>query len=197
MDQPPPKRHIDLRRVDCFLDSCSLLNLFGSGRCEDILGAISGTAVIVDRVASETIYVYHGGQRSDARQRQPVNIPRLVEAGLLLVVGLETDAEAVTFVNLAAELDDGEALTCALAIHRGGAVATDDRKALRLLRDTAPHVPTYRTSELIKQWSDGVSLPGSDLRRLLIDVQERASFIPPRDDPLRGWWESLVRGSQV
>lgn len=41
--------------------------------------------------------------------------------------------EEETYVNLALQLDDGEAATGALAIHRGAVVATDDRKAIRIL----------------------------------------------------------------
>lgn len=163
-------------------------------RCEDILRAVPGRATVGDRVASEAIYVFRGGGGSDAREREPVDLRPLIEAGLLRVVGLETDSEAATFVSFAAELDDGEALTCALAIHRGGAVATDDRKALRVLRDRAPQVARHTTSQLIKQWSDAINLPSADLRRILIDVQERASFVPSRRDPLQDWWASLVRG---
>lgn len=183
--------------ADCFFDACSLLNLFGSRRCEDVLRAVPGRATVGDRVASETIYVFRGGGGPDARDREPVDLLPLIEAGLLRVTGLETDSEAAAFVSLAAELDDGEALTCALAIHRGGAVATDDRKALRVLRDRAPHVATYTTSQIIKQWSDGVNLPDAELRRILVDVQERANFVPSRRDPLQGWWGSIGRAANA
>jgi predicted nucleic acid-binding protein len=53
---------------------------------------------------------------------------------------VNNETEATTFVDLSREMDDGEALTCALAMHRQCDVATDDRKARRILSARAPQV---------------------------------------------------------
>src|SRR4051812_35969525 len=58
------------------------------------------------------------------------------------------------FVQLAADIDDGEAMTCALAVRRGYAVATDDRKTLRLLRERHPQVQILSTSSIVSGWID-------------------------------------------
>jgi len=40
---------------------------------------------------------------------------------------------------------------------------------------------------------DGCRPLASELQRVLLDVQERARFVPGRYDPLQGWWEAAVR----
>lgn len=45
-----------------------------------------------------------------------------------------------------------------------------------------------RTSELVKEWSEVRAVSDRDVRRVLRHIQERASFVPPRDDPLLEWW---------
>ena len=64
---------------------------------------------------------------------EPVDLSSLVDEGLVRVMALETPGEEATFVELAALVDDGEAITGALAAHRQCALATDDRKARRVL----------------------------------------------------------------
>lgn len=177
---------------DYLIDACSLLNLFGSRRCEEILRVIPGACAIVDRVAQEAIYVFRGGDGPDARERERVDIEPLRQVGLLRGIGVETDAEAATFVALAAELDDGEALTCALAIHRGAAVVTDDRKALNLLRARAPDVDVFTTSQLVRRWAETNSVTAAAVRAALLDIQDRARFIPSRSDPLYVWWQDAA-----
>ena len=56
-----------------------------------------------------------------------------------MVMRLETPSEEASFVELAAVLDDGEAVTGAIALNRGHLVAIDDRKARRVLGGKAPN----------------------------------------------------------
>ena len=76
-----------------------------------------------------------GGEHSaqEPEEREPVEIGSLVTTGLIQVITLDNEAEAITFIDLASEMDDGEAMTCALAMHRECDVATDNRKARRVL----------------------------------------------------------------
>ncbi len=176
------------------IDACSLLNLVGSRRCEEVLRTLPGACAIVHRVADEAVYVFRGGGGSDAHERESVELQRFTESGLLTVIGLASDDEAETFVALAAQLDDGEALTCALAIHRGSTVVTDDGKALKLLRERCPQVSTLATSQVMKRWADSVQSADPQVQAALLDIHERARFTPPRSDPLFEWWRALVSG---
>src|SRR5581483_10436728 len=107
-----------------------------------------------------------------------VDISPLVAPGLLELLAVETPDEAASYVSFAAELDDGEAMTCALALHRGALVATDDRKALRLLAARAPQIRVRSTAQLLKEWADSASLAPTELRAVLTDVRQRARFAP-------------------
>jgi hypothetical protein len=47
-----------------------------------------------------------------------INLQPLVAQGIIRVVLFESEAEENAFVNFAVELDDGEAITGAIAVHR-------------------------------------------------------------------------------
>lgn len=175
------------------LDACCLLNLYATRRLTEILQANPVRFAVAERAAAETLYVRRGGSGDDADEQDPVDLQSLVSDGLLQILHLETDNEAASFVQFAAELDDGEAMTCALAVHRGAAVATDDRKALKVLGARAPGVRVYTTAELIKSWAESEQVAESDLKRVLADVRERARFAPGKHDRLQAWWETIVR----
>ena len=99
-------------------------------------------------------------------------------------------AEAATFVTLAADMDDGEAVTIAIARHRGFSGATDDRKARRSLAEA--QVQVFSSLELLRMWCDSRSLSTREVTRLLTYVRDRGRFVPPRGDPLQGWWDADV-----
>lgn len=66
-----------------------------------------------------------------------VELDSFVNSKCLTVYGLSGNEEQSLYIDYAADLDDGEAMTLALAFSRGFTVATDDRKARRIfLEDT-------------------------------------------------------------
>ena len=97
----------------------------------------------------------------------------------------------MTFIDLATELDDGEAMTLALAIHRAHTVATDDRKAIRLL---ANRCPLLTTPNLIKTWVDHDQPPSLDTRTTIMNIRDHGRYAPHTDHPLRAWWDVTVSG---
>lgn len=107
------------------------------------------------------------------------------------VIELEGEEELAAFVHFAARLDDGEASICALAVIRGGIVATDDRKALRVLAEWAPEVPTLQTAELIYAWA--APLTDAEVGQALHLIATEASFFPRRGTPRYAWWRSFFR----
>src|SRR5438552_17812391 len=94
------------------LDACCLLNLHATRRLEEILTAVQGRFAVAERVAAETLYTRRGGSGDDADEKDPVDMGSLVALGLLEVLPVETPDEAASYVGFAAELDDGEAMTC-------------------------------------------------------------------------------------
>lgn len=173
------------------LDSCCLLNLYASGRLAEIADALPHRLLVADRVQAEALWVRRGGTGDDADARDLVDTATLVAAGTLSVEVL-APPELADFVRFAIEVDDGEAATAALALHRGYDVATDDGKARRLLRTHVPHAHLYSTLDMLKHWADMSSVPIADLRAVLVGVRDRASFLPPRRDQLRAWAEAIL-----
>ena len=83
---------------------------------------------------------------------------------------------------------DGEAECGAIAFNRGFAVATDDRKAIRVLGHLDPPLATVRTSELLRRWESSAAVARERVASVLRDVRDRARFEPSRGDPLYDWW---------
>jgi hypothetical protein len=196
-----------------FLDACCAINLLATGAAEEILRSLPFDVCVTPRVLEEEV-LYVGGELDDElaeaggeedqgasgpdpaeQARRAVGLLPLVELGALEVAGALSDEELETFISLALEVDDGEAETATAAIHRGGAVATDDRKAIRVLRARAADVTIHLTSSLVRAWVDARAVPDERVRLVLLAIQRHASFVPPRDDPNRDWWVKIVGGS--
>ena len=100
-------------------------------------------------------------------------------------------AETALFVALAAEIDDGEAATLAIARERGLDVATDDRKARRVAQRLNLPEPV-RTSRLLHDYCSAANLPESEVAEVLRATEQRARFRPPVSDPLHPWWTKAL-----
>lgn len=170
------------------LDACAVVNLYATRWMGPILAAVGGP--VVDVVAREAQFVWRGGSGDDAREREQVDVQPFVTAGLLQVLSTEEEDELRTFVDLTLIVGDGEAMTAALAIHRGFVVVTDDRKASRILTERG--VTLRGTLDLVKVWSE-IETPASDvLSTALSDLRQRASYLPPKGHPLREWWDDIL-----
>lgn len=174
------------------LDACCLMNLYATRFLEQILESLPMEFAIAERVQAEAIYVRRGGTGEDAEERDFIDLSHALGAGLLRVVSPESEPEEEAYVSFATELDDGEAMTCGIAVVRGWSIATDDRKTLRVFGSHSSGLPVHTTAALIKRWVESVNMPTEVLRQVLLDVSERARFIPRNVDPLSGWWKSTT-----
>jgi predicted nucleic acid-binding protein len=175
------------------LDACCVLNLYATGRMEAILRALPLPCAVAERVVAEALHVRRGGDGEDADERDPVDLAPLIAQGLIEVLRLETDEEAASFVGFAAQLDDGEAMTCALALHRDGVVGTDDRKARRVCGMQEPPLEIQTTPTMLKAWGESGQIASTELKQALFRIRERARFAPGKRDPLQVWWEAALR----
>ena len=89
-------------------------------------------------------------------------------------------------MRLASLVDDGEAVTSALALHRDCSIAIDDRKARRVLGEVMPEVALVSTLELMQLWFEEASVPTGELQKALMAMQTGASYLPGRRDSLYG-----------
>lgn len=177
------------------LDACVLMNLYASGQMESVLAAISETFTVAIYVMKfEALSVYKTSKYDAPNNREPVQIQSLIDKGLLLVVDLESDAEKISFISFSAQrLDDGEAITMAIARHRNWAVATDDRRAKRIINSYYDHIQIVSTPELIKHWIE-CEKPAQDLvSQVISNIETRANYLVGKKHPLYEWWQTCKK----
>ncbi len=181
----------DQTSVLTLLDACAVISLFATRRMGDILDEVDGPVAVVDLVLRESLYVRRGGSGEDARDLEPIDLIPFQRTGRLAVIKVEDEAELKLLIELVEEfrLDDGEAMTAAVAINRGCVMVTDDGKAERRL---SGRVALRSSLDLIKTWADGQAIAPAVVAAALMDVYERRSYLPPARHPLKGWWDSLV-----
>ncbi len=176
------------------LDASCLLNLYATDRMLEIAAALPWQLAVADYVLEqEALYVRTIGAQEEQEETVPVDLSTLIDEGLLLVLRLENPSEQSSFVELAAVLDDGEAVTGAIALNRGHAVAIDDRKAIRVLGEKARGMRLVSTLELMRQWSAFV--PAQEVRGALRAMQHRARYVPGQRGPLHDWWRDMMECS--
>lgn len=174
------------------LDACCILNLVASRHMEAIIRCLSMRCAVATAAAGEALWVERGGSGPDATARDPVDLQPLIDAGLLVILSVDTDDEMAAYVTFAASLDDGEAMTCAIAVERGYAVASDDHRVANVLKRLAPQIPILTTPSLLKHWAETSGIAPPLLKQVLTDVHDRARYAPGRHDPLQSWWQTIA-----
>jgi predicted nucleic acid-binding protein len=183
---------MQIRHSHVVLDACCVLNFCASGHFIAILKSIPAQVVVTEVVREKELITLQ--RLKDEENEGAVQFETAIAQGLLSVVDFESESEEETFVNYAFELgDDGESATCAIAIHRGWAIATDDKKAVLFSQKEAPHLQVLSTLEIIKSWSEGGNLTLAELRTVLRSIRTKGRYMPHRNHPLLGWWENLMQ----
>jgi predicted nucleic acid-binding protein len=170
------------------LDACVVLSLYATRRIEEILRANEGPFLVAEAVLREALYIHV--QVGEFREKEQVSLEPLLTAGILAVVEPESDDELLTLFDLALRLDDGEAMTAAIALHRGCRIATDDGKTINLLGQRLSIVGTL---DLVRAWVDAEAVAPDHVREALIGITERG-YVPGRTHPHRPWWDRMFRG---
>jgi predicted nucleic acid-binding protein len=175
------------------LDACCVINLFASQRMAEILEALEQPVAVVAHVAhEEALYVYNGPPENVRQGKEQIQIALLIETGQVMIASLAGEREQEAFVRLAAALDDGEAMTAAIAIERGWAIATDDGQAINYLGANYPAVDIVTTPALLRRWAETRQPAAQEVRNALGAVRLRANFsISPKNSPY-AWWQSYL-----
>jgi predicted nucleic acid-binding protein len=143
--------------------------------------------MVCSAVSEESLYLrpLEAGGRPEA-----VDLQTLIGAGVLTSCQLEGGAEEELYVSYAMELDDGEAMSLAIAQSRNLVLATDERKARRLARENAPQLSIISTAEIIRAWAEDKER--RDVIAVVRSIRARARFRPPESDPLATWWNETL-----
>lgn len=176
-------------RRELLLDACVAINLAAAARLDQIADALQVTFIIVAQAASEAGYLRDVVKGTTVLT--PINLDQFASSEALEIREL-APAELTLYLELASIVDDGEAATIALAIHQRIDLATDDRRARRLCAEQRLAEPA-RTVALLYAYAEAARLENDEIRRMLIQVRDRASFLPARSDPHLKWWNDHIR----
>jgi hypothetical protein len=173
------------------LDACCIINIFAMNRADEFFSALSSHFFITRFVAEEEALRLRSPHGSSSKE-ETIQLENYAESGLLTILPDPTPEELSEFIRFSTALDDGEAWTCAAAVTRGYVVATDDRKAIRVLGEWAPEVSVVQTPELLYEWAQATEAPPAHLRATLAAIRDRARFIPRKGSPKAEWWRSCL-----
>lgn len=165
------------------LDACVCINLAAAVPLGSVPRLLARPVVVVAQAAAEALFLHDVVEEEHVRTA--IDLSGLDEVAL-------TPGELATYVALARRLDDGEAASLAVAHHRGWSIATDDRVARRAGQELSPAPDVVLTSSLLRTCAESLGVDRAALGHMLRSVETRASFVPPRDDPNRGWWHSAL-----
>lgn len=171
------------------IDACALLNLYASGFLEPILKSRPMPCCLVEQVKQESLFIRKPSDSAASYDREPVMLEPFFQSGLLKLVKLENDAEQNLFINLAAQIDDGEAATIAVAIARGMQVVTDDKKAIRVLKQEASTLICLSTLDVVKAWSETMAIEPLQVKTALENIIKYANYLPSKKHHLFDWWQ--------
>ncbi len=168
------------------LDACVLINLLASGEIEGILHVAARDSLICSAVEKESIYLRTDDPHTPL---ELIELKPLIDSGLLTICHIEGAHESQLYVDYASALDDGEAMSLAIALSRGFIPATDERKARRLFSEAAGEPwRLTSTSALVRQWAEAERIPVSRLKAGLLRIEQRARYQPPVNDTNHRWW---------
>jgi len=173
-------------RMLTILDSCVLLNLAASDEIVDIVATISGTTFVATAARKEALFLRDEAEPSTL---VPLHVDDLLAIAEIQVCDLATEDEEERFVELASDLDDGEAMSIAIATSRGMRFASDDQKARRVFMELAAKAEQLTcTSSILKEWAEARSVASERLKNALRRISVKARFTPSRRDPNAEWW---------
>ena len=168
------------------LDTCVLINLLTTQEIEQILRATEADVLVCAAVLKESIFLRPDDPKAPP---QPVELDPFLRSGVLKLSDIQTEHEGCLFVDYAAELDDGEAMSLALVESRGYVLATHYHKARRLFLE-AVGMPErlLSTSDLVRAWAEHHAVSLARGSHALTRITVRARFFPAPDDLNYPWW---------
>jgi len=176
------------------LDACCLINLFASGSVRSIIESCEGEFYVSNQARGESLTI----RQPDSKDASllvpvPIDLSELIADGTVKECRVEGEAEHRSYVEFAAQLDDGEASCLAIAKSRGWLVATDDRKAIRWA--SAAGIKVITTPELVELWAKASNSTNDDIAKVIRAIERFARFRPRNASPRHDWWTAIIESS--
>jgi hypothetical protein len=169
------------------LDACCAINLFATDHADAILRSV-GCPIAIARYVVERELLSLAALAALGNETLEERLTR----NETMIVALQ-DEEEDLFLALAAQVDDGEAITAAIVISRQWTIATDERKMHTVLSRIAPTIRVVTTPEIVKHWAEKTQCDRETLRNVLTTIETAAHFQPWRSHPLHDWWHLSAR----
>lgn len=167
-------------------DASVLLNLIAGNCLSEICARLDWQLAICPAVRDEAKKL-----RDPATgELHALDINPLIDCGLLQVLDLATEQEQALYVEQSLFMDDGEAMSVAIAASRGLDLAIDDKQATNHTHRTFPRLKLWTTPEILKQWAETASIPQKRLTEVIQLIEGRARYFPPRSHPEAKWWQA-------
>jgi hypothetical protein len=72
-------------------------------------------------------------------------------------------------------------------------LATDDKKARRIFKENNSNNDfLISTTDLIKVWAESENIADDIIKSILLKVERKASFRPPKSDINLIWWNDIL-----
>jgi hypothetical protein len=170
---------------DLVLDADVLMNLLASDHLREVLVVPGARGILCPRTEAEAIYL---NSRIPGSPPEVIDLAPHIASGTLTKTSLDP-TETGTYVQLATEVDDGEAQVLAVGHHRGLVVATDDRRARRVA--TRLNIGLLSTPELVIAWASDPTTLRAAVGPAISDIEVRARYRPRAGDSNRAGWDLL------
>jgi hypothetical protein len=187
-------RSIVFSRDGVILNACCLRNIYASGCMVAILGALPIPTMIA-RIAyqEQPLRIFRENKEGEGLVVEHIDLQPALNAGLLVVASLSSEAEEVKMINLATVLEgDAEATSAALALQRRWAIGVDGPATTGLFRQHLPDVPIVSTPILVQHWVERSRPPFRALRAALQNIHQGTGYTPPVYHPLYPWWQEVL-----
>ena len=166
-------------------DASVLVNLLATEAFEEIARQSGWRFVICEAVRNEVLAL----RNAETGEMEPLDLQPFIRSQLIEVVALEP-TETEGYVEYSALVDDGEAMSLAIAEARHLAIAIDDRRAFNIAQRRGLVATMLTTPDLLHAWSQQTKASSETVGTLLKLVETRARYLPPKSHTLKAWWNT-------
>jgi predicted nucleic acid-binding protein len=171
---------------EALLDTCCIINLCAIHRPPNQLFAqFPFRWKVAKAVADEEVSI-RPHEAAARHERERIDLRPCFESGIFGLCDVGTEQEMELYIELAAEIDDGEAMSIAIASCRGWSVATDDMPARAAAAKRG--VKTYCTPQLLRIWADTNRVEISEVSSAILRIERLARYVPHASLPEARWW---------
>lgn len=165
-------------------DSSVLLNLLASDCLEAIAEATGWQFAVCSAVQNETKKL----RDEDTGDMVLIDINPMIASGVLQVFDVAEADEQSLYVEQAGYVDDGEAMSIAIAVCRNLELAIDDKQATNHAHRCFPSLKMWTTPDILKTWSQESQVSAQQLSLAIQRIEIRARYFPAKSHPLFAWW---------